>query len=1361
MTTRSLTALATVLICALSRWCAAQAGLSDSYSYRLFDQEQRGGGDPALISPPAAPPTWLAQPWKAPTRESRTAEGLAPANESLTPPPPGERPPAAMPYDQNFAVAPLPPPAAGSRPGDSRYRGLPEVRRWDRFNLTLELPSYDWVEMPNAESHEVGGVVLMRRNPDLLIVVACERIGLESYITAHNMLAAHQAQFREKKPDAKFTPAERENLSGIAGLRYDISTINDHGDEAFGSAWVGVHNGISYYVLVIGRAENEAETKAARRDMCLRMRLIDGSRIAHSTRGQEVTTFESPRFGYRINLTEMGWSQTEELQAKFQAFDFGATRGVAGVTVLPIPLPNRQPDLDLIAKLLMMRINPTAVEKGGIIPTQAKVGDLPARQYILVGGEKSLPMQFVFRVAANHNFAYCVMGFSLSGDPEGEAELFKAMDRVTIIPNFLPKSLHLSDKERAKYGVVLNELGMAEQGRNHYDAAIDYYQGAHALFPTDEAILLNQLSLFYTINRKPDALALVKQELPRFPGSEALRAIHAKLLAETGNPAEARKEYRQLFLDGATDEDILSAYLELAFDARAFDEAIEVTRAVVARKPSVKMWSLLASIYAKKGDFDTAISQLQDLRRENPQDVDIKILLAFTYERAEKYDAALKITQAEIDAGSRDETIWILHGRNQLNLEQFAEAKQTAERAIELNPNSETLKELLQASSNVLGQGENSPLKKSIDPVEFPEIIRQQIASAKVRPAQALEKYGAEELVRITAISYHRDKPLKKTISCRIKVHTAGGVAQYSTLTFPLSKMSEQLFVNRLVVLDAGGKQVAEGNVDNYYITDDTSSGLATNDQIVNIPVPGLKPGHTIEYMVTRESRGADDEFPFEELKIAADVPTSVSAFFVEGDVDGLRCASSVPLPIIKTGNVLHCVVANPTPYRTEARQQSPNRFMPIVWIGDAKATWESEAQRYLKMIAEKSTLDEPTRATAIDLTKDCHNKREKLAALAAYVQGSFTYQGIEFGRRGRVPNHSGKTIELQYGDCKDHALLLQQLLSAVGIPSSLATVNSSAEIAPQVPSLDQFDHMVLFVPNESLGEAANATGGLVVDVTAKESDPLLYPPYGLSGKHVLVLDEKRPRLVETPAYPLDALQMNCQRRVTVNESSASSTNVDVRVVEDLTFNGYLSPAIRSYLHSYEAGERRAAIQQVLGANQHVRVDRADIENLDVTSKPLTMHLEYSLPDAFHRLPSHGGATLVGTLPSAWETYFLEAEYLETRETPFEVKTPRLIRTSLTVELPAGYSAADFEPRNSAKQTPFVAWATNSRIAGKSFVVEHVVRVPGGRHAARDYAAYYADMKNSLAPLQTPVLCRERTLTAARPDGVTESTMTR
>lgn len=284
----------------------------------------------------------------------------------------------------------------------------------------------------------------------------------------------------------------------------------------------------------------------------------------------------------------------------------------------------------------------------------------------------------------------------------------------------------------------------------------------------------------------------------------------------------------------------------------------------------------------------------------------------------------------------------------------------------------------MQASSSVLGQGENSPLKKPIEPVEFPEIIRQQIANAKVQPVQSLEKFGAEELVRITAISYERDKPLKKTVSCRIKVHTAGGVSQYSTLTFPLNTMAERLFVNRLVIMDASGKQVAEGCVDNYYIADDTSSGLATNDQIVNIPVPGLKPGHTIEYMVTREGRGADDDFPFEELKIAGDVPTLVSAFFIAGDVDDLRCVSSVPLPIEKTGNVLHCVVANPTPYRTESRQQSPNRFMPIVWIGDAKATWESEAQHYLKMIAEKSTLDEPTRTAAIQLTKDCQNNREQ-----------------------------------------------------------------------------------------------------------------------------------------------------------------------------------------------------------------------------------------------------------------------------------------------------------------------------------------------------------------------------------------------
>jgi hypothetical protein len=429
---------------------------------------------------------------------------------------------------------------------------------------------------------------------------------------------------------------------------------------------------------------------------------------------------------------------------------------------------------------------------------------------------------------------------------------------------------------------------------------------------------------------------------------------------------------------------------------------------------------------------------------------------------------------------------------------------------------------------------------------------------------------------------------------------------------------------------------------------------------------------------------------------------------------------------------------------------------MPIVWVGDRKDSWEREAQQYLKLIAEKMVQDETTRQSALDLTKNCRTRREKLAALAAYVQSACTYQGIEFGRRGKVPNTSLETLRLHYGDCKDHALLLKQLLAATGIDSHLAIVNSKGAIAEELPSLDQFDHMVLFVPNEAIGEPNNACCGLVIDATEKDADPLLFPPYGLADKPLLVLDGAKPRFVRTPAYPPDAQQLTSRRRISVRPNASQRNWIEVDVQEQLTFNPYIAPGIRCYLRMHEAGKRREAIQEVLSEGQNVRVKRVDVENLDDTSKPLVLHLEYLLPDAFHRLvASADGNTLVGRIPSTWETYFLEAEYLDARETPFEVKSPKLIHTSLEIQLPNGYQLGELERWTTSGQTAFVAWASQAHQTGTSINVEHSVRVPAGQYAAKYYPEYYADMKEALSLLQMPVMFRERVLeTADRPGAV-------
>jgi hypothetical protein len=80
-------------------------------------------------------------------------------------------------------------------------------------------------------------------------------------------------------------------------------------------------------------------------------------------------------------------------------------------------------------------------------------------------------------------------------------------------------------------------------------------------------------------------------------------------------------------------------------------------------------------------------------------------------------------------------------------------------------------------------------------------------------------------------------------------------------------------------------------------------------------------------------------------------------------------------------------------------------------------------------------------------------------------VQKELHYEAIEFGRRAYVPKTARETLRDRYGDCKDHAVLLVSMLNAVGVPAELALVNINQRVLPELPNIDQFDHMIVSVP--------------------------------------------------------------------------------------------------------------------------------------------------------------------------------------------------------------------------------------------------------------------------------------------------------
>lgn len=95
---------------------------------------------------------------------------------------------------------------------------------------------------------------------------------------------------------------------------------------------------------------------------------------------------------------------------------------------------------------------------------------------------------------------------------------------------------------------------------------------------------------------------------------------------------------------------------------------------------------------------------------------------------------------------------------------------------------------------------------------------------------------------------------------------------------------------------------------------------------------------------------------------------------------------------------------------------------------------------------------------------KKSENDEERIAAALHAVQNNIRYYGVEMGINSHLPRTPAQVWELRYGDCKDKAWLLSELLRAMGISAWPALVNTSMGKSLQelLPSPGLFDHVIV-----------------------------------------------------------------------------------------------------------------------------------------------------------------------------------------------------------------------------------------------------------------------------------------------------------
>lgn len=134
-------------------------------------------------------------------------------------------------------------------------------------------------------------------------------------------------------------------------------------------------------------------------------------------------------------------------------------------------------------------------------------------------------------------------------------------------------------------------------------------------------------------------------------------------------------------------------------------------------------------------------------------------------------------------------------------------------------------------------------------------------------------------------------------------------------------------------------------------------------------------------------------------------------------------------------------------------------------------ANWRAVGAAYSLRHRPQAEITPELRKLATELTQGANSEVEKTRRLYDWVRLNVRYDANYVGFGGWVPHRAHDVMINRYGDCKDHVVLFEALLRAVGIESSPALIqsNTSNFNLPKVPVSNYFNHILTYIPSQNI----------------------------------------------------------------------------------------------------------------------------------------------------------------------------------------------------------------------------------------------------------------------------------------------------
>ncbi len=380
----------------------------------------------------------------------------------------------------------------------------------------------------------------------------------------------------------------------------------------------------------------------------------------------------------------------------------------------------------------------------------------------------------------------------------------------------------------------------------------------------------------------------------------------------------------------------------------------------------------------------------------------------------------------------------------------------------------------------------------------------------------------------------------------------------------------------------------------------------------------------------------------------------------------------------VSKGNVVYSWIWNGVP-KLEAEPSAPSfrYYAPhlVVYIKSYMKNGKKENiitglpdlyNYYYNFVDGINSENSPELKQIVDsLTTGVATEEEKVKNIFYWVQDNIKYVAFEAGLEGFVPRHASIVCSKRYGDCKDMANIITEMLTMANIDAHLTWIGTRdiPYSYHSVPTPLSDNHMI--------AAYKTASGYSFLDATAS------YIPFGMptpfiQGKEALIkIDRDHFDLVKVPE--VDAAQN------VLEEDMHLSINGDKVIGKSTShYTGYVDMIFSELFKNVKPEDKDKVMTSIYEiGNNTFTLDTMYEENLYQRDEEFYVHYAFNLKN-YARI--NGDMIYINL---ALDKDLSKNKVKDDREIPLEEEYKQTLKRTVTFDIPEGY-VVDYIPGNSS-----------------------------------------------------------------------------